>query len=249
MAGALGSPSGSSTLQDGIGLVPVVMGLFGISEVLLNLESERRRRRSSTPDDGASPDPPGLAGVDAADPAGIGAGFLPRHPARRRRHHRLLRFLRHGEEALPAPRRFGRGAIEGVAGPEAANNAAAGGALIPLLTLGIPANAVMAILLGALMIHGLQPGPLLVTQAPDVFWGIITSMYMGNVMLLVLNLPLIRLWVRLLRVPYAILFPLILLFCLIGVYSVEQRRRRARDVGVRGRGIPAEEVRLRKVRR
>jgi hypothetical protein len=110
--------------------------------------------------------------------------------------------------------------IEGVAGPEAANNAAAGGAFIPLLTLGIPANAVMAILLGALMIHGLQPGPLLVKQAPDVFWGIITSMYIGNAMLLVLNLPLIPLWARLLRVPYAIMFPFILLFCLIGAYSV-----------------------------
>ena len=107
-----------------------------------------------------------------------------------------------------------------MAGPEAANNAAAGGAFIPLLTLGIPANAVMAILLGALMIHGLQPGPLLVKQAPDVFWGIITSMYIGNAMLLVLNLPLIPLWARLLRVPYAIMFPFILLFCLIGAYSV-----------------------------
>jgi putative tricarboxylic transport membrane protein len=110
--------------------------------------------------------------------------------------------------------------IEGVAGPEAANNAAAGGGFIPLLTLGIPANAVMAILLGALMIHGLQPGPLLVKQAPDVFWGIITSMYVGNVMLLVLNLPLIGLWVRLLKTPYQLLFPLILLFCLIGTYSL-----------------------------
>jgi putative tricarboxylic transport membrane protein len=118
------------------------------------------------------------------------------------------------------PERFGTGAIEGVAGPEAANNAAAGGAFIPLLTLGIPANAVMAILLGALMIHGLQPGPLLVKQAPDVFWGIITSMYIGNAMLLVLNLPLIPMWARLLRVPYAIMFPFILVFCVIGAYGV-----------------------------
>ena len=118
------------------------------------------------------------------------------------------------------PERFGTGVIEGVAGPEAANNAAAGGAFIPLLTLGIPANAVMAILLGALMIHGLQPGPLLMKQSPDVFWGIITSMYIGNAMLLVLNLPLIPMWAMLLRVPYAVLFPFILLFCLIGSYSV-----------------------------
>jgi len=124
------------------------------------------------------------------------------------------------KRASKHPERFGTGMIEGVAGPEAANNAAAGGAFIPLLTLGIPANAVMAILLGALMIHGLQPGPLLVKQAPDVFWGIITSMYVGNVMLLVLNLPLIGLWVGLLKVPYQLLFPFILLFCLIGSYSV-----------------------------
>ena len=107
-----------------------------------------------------------------------------------------------------------------MAGPESANNAAAGGAFIPLLTLGIPANAVMAILPGALMIHGLEPGPLLVKQAPDVFWGIITSMYIGNAMLLVLNLPLIPMWARLLSVPYSVMYPLILLFCLIGAYSV-----------------------------
>jgi putative tricarboxylic transport membrane protein len=125
----------------------------------------------------------------------------------------LKRFSKH-------PEQFGQGAIEGVAGPEAANNAAAGGAFIPLLTLGIPANPVMAILLGALMIHGLQPGPLLMQHAPDLFWGTIASMYIGNAMLLVLNLPLIGIWTRLLRVPYAILFPFILLFCLIGAYSV-----------------------------
>jgi putative tricarboxylic transport membrane protein len=119
------------------------------------------------------------------------------------------------------PEAFGKGAIQGVAGPEAANNAAAGGAFIPLLTLGIPANPVMAILLGALMIHGLTPGPLLIKNAPDLFWGTIVSMYIGNGMLLILNLPLIGLWVKVLRVPYYILYPLILLFCLIGAYSIE----------------------------
>jgi putative tricarboxylic transport membrane protein len=118
------------------------------------------------------------------------------------------------------PEEFGYGAIQGVAGPEAANNAAASGNFIPLLTLGIPCNAVMAILLGALMIHGLQPGPLLMTKAPDIFWGTIVSMYLGNVMLLVLNLPLIGLWVQVLKVPYYLLYPLILLFCLIGAYSM-----------------------------
>jgi len=118
------------------------------------------------------------------------------------------------------PEKFGTGVIEGVAAPESANNAAAQGAFIPLLTLGIPSNVVMALLLGALLIHGLTPGPLLMTRNPDLFWGVITSMYIGNVMLLILNLPLIPMWVRFLRIPYPILFPFILLFCLIGVYTI-----------------------------
>jgi len=120
----------------------------------------------------------------------------------------------------PNPEKFGAGAIEGVAGPESANNAATGGSMIPLLTLGIPANVVMAVLMGAFLIHGVQPGPLLIKEHPEIFWGVVTSMYVGNAMLLVLNLPLIGLWVQLLKVPYRILFPLILLFCVIGVYSI-----------------------------
>ena len=116
------------------------------------------------------------------------------------------------------PERFGNGAIEGVAGPESANNAAAGGAFIPLMTLGIPPNVVMALLLGAFVIHGLQPGPLMITQNPGLFWGIVASMYIGNLMLLVLNLPMIGMWVQLLKLPYNILFPLIILFTIIGVY-------------------------------
>jgi len=115
---------------------------------------------------------------------------------------------------------FGKGAIEGVAGPESANNAATGGAFIPLLTFGIPANVVMALVLGALLIHGIQPGPQLMRQHPQLFWGVVVSMHVGNIMLLVLNLPLIPLWVRILRIPYSLLFPLVLLFCLIGVYSL-----------------------------
>src|SRR6185295_1943566 len=117
------------------------------------------------------------------------------------------------------PEKFGTGVIEGVAAPEAANNAATGGSMIPLLTLGIAPNVVMAVLLSAFLIHGVQPGPLLIREHPEIFWGVIASMYVGNVMLLVLNLPLIGLWVQLLRVPYGILFPLILVFCVIGVYS------------------------------
>jgi putative tricarboxylic transport membrane protein len=115
---------------------------------------------------------------------------------------------------------FGKGAIEGVAAPESANNAASTGAFVPLLTLGVPGNATMAMLLGALMIHGITPGPMLVRDHPDLFWGVISSMYVGNIMLLVLNLPLIGLWVRVLRVPYALLFPIILLICLIGSYVI-----------------------------
>jgi putative tricarboxylic transport membrane protein len=118
------------------------------------------------------------------------------------------------------PEGFGKGAIAGVAGPESANNAASSGAFIPLLSLGIPSNAATAILLGALLIYGITPGPLLMKNEPDLFWGVIASMYIGNVMLVILNMPLIGLWVGLLRVPYRFLFPLILLFCLIGVYSV-----------------------------
>ncbi len=118
------------------------------------------------------------------------------------------------------PAKFGKGAIEGVAGPESANNAASEGAFIPLFVLGIPANAIMALLLGALMIHGVQPGPLLIKEHPEIFWGTIVSMYFGNVMLIILNLPLIGLWIKLLRTPYWILFPLILFFCAIGSYSI-----------------------------
>jgi putative tricarboxylic transport membrane protein len=118
------------------------------------------------------------------------------------------------------PERFGTGVIEGVAGPESANNSATGGAFIPLFTLGIPCNSVIAVLLGAFMIYGIQPGPMMIDKYPDLFWGTVMSMYLGNVMLLVLNLPLIGIWVQVLKVPYPILFPIILLFCLIGVFSL-----------------------------
>ena len=118
------------------------------------------------------------------------------------------------------PERFGKGEIAGVAGPESANNAAAGGAFIPLLSLGIPMNATVALLFAALLIHGVRPGPLLISEHPEIFWGIVASMYLGNVMLLVLNLPLIGVWVKVLKIPYRIIFPLILLFCMIGAYAI-----------------------------
>ena len=118
------------------------------------------------------------------------------------------------------PERFGRGAIEGVAAPEAANNAGAQTSFIPLLTLGIPGNAIMALMVGAMMIQGIQPGPQVMTAQPQLFWGVIASMWLGNLMLIVLNLPMIGLWVSLLRVPYRLMFPAIVLFCCIGTYSV-----------------------------
>jgi putative tricarboxylic transport membrane protein len=120
------------------------------------------------------------------------------------------------------PSRFGRGAIEGVAGPEAANNAAVGGGMIPVLSLGIPGTPVTALLLGALVIQGIQPGPLFMEQRPDLFWGIVASMYVGNIFLLILNLPLVGLWVQLLRVPYRVLFPIVLMLSVVGTYSANK---------------------------
>jgi len=207
-------------LLDGVGLVPVVMGLFGISEVLENLETEIRRDILTGKVKNLLPNLKDWAesiwAIIRGAVLGFFLGIIPGGGAI------VASFASYAIEKKVSkrPKEFGKGAIAGVAGPEAANNAAAGGAFIPLLTLGIPSNAVMAILLGALMIHGLQPGPLLMTRAPDIFWGTIVSMYIGNGMLLVLNLPLIPLWVMVLRVPYYILYPLILLFCLIGSYSI-----------------------------
>ena len=137
----------------------------------------------------------------------------------------LASFLSYGLEKKLSrtPEKFGKGAIEGVAGPKTANNAGAVGAFVPMLSMGIPSNAVTAVLLGALIIHGIEPGPLLVTQNPDIFWGVIASMFAGNIFLLVLNLPFIGIWIKLLKVPYRILFPLIILFCVVGVYSTSYR--------------------------
>jgi putative tricarboxylic transport membrane protein len=190
-------------LLDGVGLVPTVMGLFGIAEVLTNLETEIKRDILSgrvknllptLKDWGNS-----IWSMVRGTVIGFFLGIIPGGGAI------IASFASYAVERKVSKNRdeFGKGAIQGVAGPEAANNAAAGASFIPLLTLGIPANAIMAILLGALMIHGLQPGPLLMSRAPDVFWGTIVSMYIGNGMLLVLNLPLIGLWVQVLRVPTA----------------------------------------------
>jgi putative tricarboxylic transport membrane protein len=207
-------------LLDGVGLVPVVMGLFGIAEVIENLETEIKREILTTKVKNLLPNLKDWAtsiwAIIRGSILGFFLGIIPGGGAI------VASFASYAIEKKVSkhPEEFGKGAIAGVAGPEAANNAAAGASFIPLLTLGIPSNAIMAIFLGALMIHGLQPGPLLMTRAPDIFWGTIVSMYIGNGMLLVLNLPLIPLWVMVLRVPYYLLYPLILLFCMIGAYSI-----------------------------
>jgi len=209
---------GRLELIDGIGLVPVVMGLFGVAEVLSNIEQVIKRDVLTTKITQLLPnkeDWKSSAGpISRGTILGFFLGILPGGGAV------VASFAAYALEKRMSktPERFGHGAIEGVAGPEAANNAAAGGAFIPLMTLGIPPNVVMALLLGAFVIHGLQPGPLMITQNPQLFWGIIASMYIGNVMLLILNLPLIGMWVQLLKLPYNVLFPMILLFTIIGVY-------------------------------
>ena len=206
-------------LLDGLGLVPIVMGLFGVAEILSNLEKELKREVIKARIGGLWPSLADWAESKWAIVRGTLLGFflgiLPGGGAV------IASFASYAIERKVSkhPERFGKGAIEGVAGPEAANNAAAGGAFIPLMTLGIPPNVVMALLLGAFIIHGLQPGPLLMTQRPDLFWGIVASMYIGNAMLLVLNMPLIGMWVQVLKLPYRILFPLILMFCIVGVFA------------------------------
>jgi len=212
---------GIRMLLDGIPMVPTVMGLFGISEVLLNLETEIRRDLLKGRVKNLLPTlkdwTDSLWSIVRGTVLGFFLGIIPGGGAV------IASFASYAIEKKVSkhPEEFGKGAIQGVAGPEAANNAAAGGAFIPLLTLGIPANPVVAVLLGSLIIHGLQPGPMLLSKAPDVFWGTIVSMYIGNAMLLVLNLPLIPLWVQVLKVPYFLLYPLIFLFCLVGSYSID----------------------------
>ena len=207
-------------LMDGIGIVPLMMGLFGVSEILINIEQPLKRKIYETRIKGLLPDLHDWVvckwAVLRGTVIGFFLGILPGGGAV------LASFVSYAIEKRVSkyPEKFGTGVIEGVAAPESANNAAAQSSFIPLLSLGIPPNVVMAVLFGGLLIHGIQPGPLLIRNNPDIFWGVVMSMYIGNVMLLALNLPLIGMWVRILKVPYTILFPLILLFCLIGVYSV-----------------------------
>ena len=211
---------GLSELSDGIGFVVVAMGLFGFAEIISSLEYKGKRQvipfslkaLIPTRDDLKASWRPVLRGT------GLGSflGMLPGAGAT------ISSFGAYSlEKRLAAdPSRFGKGAIEGVAGPESANNAAAQTSFIPLLTLGIPANPVMALMLGAMIILGITPGPRVIIEQPTLFMGVITSMWFGNLMLVLLNLPLIGIWVRFLTIPYRLLFPAILMFCCIGVYSI-----------------------------
>ncbi len=212
---------GFQALLDGFDIVFVAMGLFGMSEVLINLDQSLKPEILKTKIKNLFPTKQDWR--DSAKPIARGTligfftGIIPGLGVS------VSTFLSYALERKLSkhPEKFGNGAIEGVAGPETANNAGSSGTFIPLLSLGIPTNPSTAILLGALMILGLQPGPLLIKSNPDLFWAAIASMYIGNVMLVVLNLPLIGLWVQIIRIPYAILAPLIVIFCEIGAYSVQ----------------------------
>jgi putative tricarboxylic transport membrane protein len=196
------------------------MGVFGFAEIARNLEQGESREVLKTKLTGLMPTWPDLKASASAIGRGtiLGSilGILPGGGAV------IASFAAYTFEKKMAkdPSRFGRGAIEGVASPESANNAAAQTSFIPLLTLGIPPNAVMALMVGAMTIHGIVPGPQVMTKQPELFWGMITSMWLGNLMLVVINLPLVGVWVKLLQVPYRFLFPAILIFCSIGVYSI-----------------------------
>jgi len=212
ISGKIRFTQGLTMFYEGIDIASMVMGLFGISEVLINLEKAEERtifkervknllpnlqdwKRAAFP-------------ITRGTILGFFLGLIPGGGAI------LSSFLSYAVEKKVSKHReeFGKGAIEGVAGPETANNAAVGGAFIPLFALGIPSNVVMAILLATFMLHGVAPGPDFIAKNPELFWGIIASMYLGNIMLLILNLPLIGIWVKILEIPYKILFPLILLF-------------------------------------
>ena len=211
---------GIPELTDGIGVVTVAMGLFGFAEIISNLEVTQKREIVATKIKGfflskaqfRKAWPASLRGTALGSVLGVlpGGGAM------------LSAFASYTLEKKISddPGEFGKGAIQGVAGPESANNAGAQTSFVPLLTLGIPENAVMALMVGAMTIHNIQPGPQVMTSNPALFWGLIASMWVGNLMLVVLNLPLIGMWIKLLQVPYRILYPAILLFCSIGVYSI-----------------------------
>lgn len=207
-------------LLDGVSFVVVAMGVFGLGEIIANLENEAPRTLTLTKVTGLMPSREDfrrmVAPVLRGTTLGSFLGILPGGGAM------LSSFAAYSLEKKTSRHaaEFGKGAIEGVAGPEAANNAGAQASFIPMLTLGIPSNPVMALMIGALIMHGIQPGPGVMSEQPALFWGLVVSMWIGNVFLLVLNLPLIGVWVKMISVPYHLLFPAILVFCAIGVFSL-----------------------------
>ena len=211
---------GVDLFYDGIDIAPMVMGLFGISEVLTNITSPAERDIFKPRVQNLLPTRAdwrrSLAPIARGSFLGFFLGLIPGGGAI------LASFISYTVEKRVSrhPEEFGKGAIEGVAGPESANNAAVGGAFIPLFALGIPSNIVMAILLASFMVHGIAPGPGFIAKNGELFWGIIASMYIGNIMLVVLNLPLIGIWIKILKIPYGLLFPLILFFCVVGAFSI-----------------------------
>ncbi len=219
-SGALRMTLGIPALADGIGIVPMAMGLFGLGEIIKNLENPEYRTVLPGKIMNLWPSMDDFRRcwlvVVRSTVLGSILGLLPGGGSV------LSSFAAYSVEKRISrdPARFGRGAIEGVAAPEAANNAGAQVSFIPLLTLGIPSNGVIALMAGAMMIHGVQPGPQLMTKNPEIFWGLIASMLIGNIMLVIINLPLIRIWVLLLKVPYHLFYPMILVFCCIGVYAL-----------------------------
>ena len=219
-SGATRYTFGVNELWDGIDFLPMVIGMFGVVEIIRNLEEKDAERTAISTrfrDLWPSGDDFRLSWRAALRGTGLGAllGILPGGGAV------LASFASYTVEKKIAedPSRFGQGAIEGVAGPESANNAAAQTSFIPLLTLGLPSNPIMALMMGAMMIQGIQPGAAVMTSRPDLFWGMVASMWIGNLMLVIINLPMIGMWVKLLAIPYRHLYPAILLFCVIGVYG------------------------------
>ena len=207
-------------LYDGVDFVPVAMGLFGFAEIMSNLDRRRRSADHHRTDLEPVAQPRGNPPRHSGDPARHRRRLVPRHTARRRRRALIVRGLHAREESVTLRHEFGTGAVEGVAGPESANNAGAQTSFIPLLTLGIPSTPVMALMMGAMTIQGIAPGTAIITERPLLFWGMIASMWIGNLMLVIINLPLIGIWVTLLKVPYRILFPCILVFCCVGAFSI-----------------------------
>jgi putative tricarboxylic transport membrane protein len=220
ISGAIRFTWGLHMLQEGIDFVTLAMGMFGVGEIFYNLEKVLKTELVTRKITHLWPTLKDWAdskwAVIRGSFIGFFIGILPGGGAV------ISSLVSYAVEkrVSKTPEEFGKGAIQGVAGPESANNSAASASFIPLLTLGIPGNPAIAMIFAALLIQGVQPGPFLITEKPEIFWGVVASMYIGNVMLLILNLPMVGLWVQLLRVPYSILAPIIVLFCCVGVYSI-----------------------------